>query len=343
LLNNDAKQLAAASLTDLTATLQANTVPLQLLHQGFAYPYLQPPIRSFSDSSPYLAKGRSLARFLGVVAYTRERQGDWDGSLQATLDGIKLGEDIPRGGVIISLLVGIAFEAIARDRCWARIGHLDAPGAQAAARRLETILANHVTLAEVYQEDEWATQSQMLALFQKPNWRKEFVSMLGDGSSQGSAILLYGTSKRTVIRGYTRYMDALITRAKLPFIARGAAPPEPSNPIARAIVPVMAGAESKAAENEARNALLLLALALQAYKAEHGSYPATLDALVPIYLKKLPDDPFAKAGPPVYQRKGATYLLYSIGPDGKDDGGKPINTQFLQRHSLGDIVAGTTP
>lgn len=43
-------------------------------------------------------------------------------------------------------------------------------------------------------------------------------------------------------------------------------------------------------------------------------------------LPAVPDDPFAKPGTPLrYIRKSPTeYVLYSIGSDGVDDGGKPI-------------------
>lgn len=78
------------------------------------------------------------------------------------------------------------------------------------------------------------------------------------------------------------------------------------------------------ADNDTQNALLTVMLALRAYKAEHGSYPNRLDALAPHYLAHVPDDPFALSTPLRYRRLGKTFLLYSVGPDGKDDGGKPI-------------------
>jgi len=97
-------------------------------------------------------------------------------------------------------------------------------------------------------------------------------------------------------------------------------------------------------------------LALHAYQLDHGSYPATLTALVPGYLNSIPDDPFALNGPLRYRLKGQQYVLYSIGPDGKDDGGvpskdgvklavpaqkRPNRSQVtITAESTGDIVAG---
>ena len=63
-----------------------------------------------------------------------------------------------------------------------------------------------------------------------------------------------------------------------------------------------------------------VAFALAACKAERGRYPESLDALVPEYLKEMPRDAFVDQ-PLKYQRQGGGYLLYSVGPNMKDDSG----------------------
>jgi hypothetical protein len=67
---------------------------------------------------------------------------------------------------------------------------------------------------------------------------------------------------------------------------------------------------------------ILLALALHTH--DHGAPPETLDGLVPAYLPVLPTDPFAPDGRFRYI-PGPTMrdiVLYTVGWDGKDDGGK---------------------
>jgi hypothetical protein len=66
---------------------------------------------------------------------------------------------------------------------------------------------------------------------------------------------------------------------------------------------------------------LRLAIALEVYHRDHGAYPKTLAALAPKYLKAVPGDRFS-AEPLVYKPAGKGYLLYSVGINGKDDGGK---------------------
>jgi hypothetical protein len=127
----------------------------------------------------------------------------------------------------------------------------------------------------------------------------------------------------------------------------------PDDPINQILYPVFAQAECKAADSEAENALLLVTLALHAYHLEHHAYPQTLDFLVPDYLKAIPQDPFGRTGALQYHTVDAKYTLYSVGPDGKDDGGQPIDdpqralnggTEYsrhvVQSSSKGDIVAG---
>ena len=67
--------------------------------------------------------------------------------------------------------------------------------------------------------------------------------------------------------------------------------------------------------------LTKLAFALAAYHADHGSYPAKLSDLMPKYVNALPKDIFTGSDLH-YRREGNGYLLYSVGVNGKDDGGK---------------------
>ncbi len=68
-------------------------------------------------------------------------------------------------------------------------------------------------------------------------------------------------------------------------------------------------------------------IALERYKRRHGSYPGTLDLLVPEFLAAVPQEPWS-AGPlhyrvlPTPDEFGRGYTLYSAGEDGVDDGGK---------------------
>ncbi len=66
--------------------------------------------------------------------------------------------------------------------------------------------------------------------------------------------------------------------------------------------------------------LALFSLALAGYHAEHGAYPKKLAELAPEYFSELPKDPFSD-GDFIYRLERDGYILYSVGPNGKDDGG----------------------
>jgi len=69
---------------------------------------------------------------------------------------------------------------------------------------------------------------------------------------------------------------------------------------------------------------LHVAFALAAYRKDNGAYPKRLTDLAPAYLAAVPDDLFA-ARPIIYKPAENGYLLYSVGPNGKDDGGRWYN------------------
>jgi hypothetical protein len=82
----------------------------------------------------------------------------------------------------------------------------------------------------------------------------------------------------------------------------------------------------------ARLRLLIVELALRAYRCDEGKEPGSLTQLVTKYLQHLPMDPFS-GNPLVYRAAGTNWVLYSLGPDRVDDGGKPS----------GKIISGDYP
>jgi hypothetical protein len=76
-----------------------------------------------------------------------------------------------------------------------------------------------------------------------------------------------------------------------------------------------------------------LGVAMTSHKLNHGSYPATLDALKAGPFLRLTFDPFDGQPLRMVAADGGL-VLYSVGPDGKDDGGKEDDAST----KLGDIT-----
>jgi hypothetical protein len=68
------------------------------------------------------------------------------------------------------------------------------------------------------------------------------------------------------------------------------------------------------------------AFALAAYRRVQGRYPERLESLTPDYLQKVPNDLFVD-GPLRYHPSGDGYVLYSVGPNRKDDQGRDSSSE----------------
>ena len=89
--------------------------------------------------------------------------------------------------------------------------------------------------------------------------------------------------------------------------------------------------------------ITVVAVALELYKLDHGAYPGQLDALSPTYLQAVPTDLFT-GGAMIYTLVDDTYDLYSVGPDGADNGGdrnKDTVSETTRRRAREKEAAGT--
>jgi hypothetical protein len=71
-------------------------------------------------------------------------------------------------------------------------------------------------------------------------------------------------------------------------------------------------------------------LAIELFRSERGAYPETLDALAPGFLAEVPPDPYT--GKPLrYLKRDGGFVVYSVGSDLADDGGRrdPRNPDLL--------------
>jgi hypothetical protein len=124
-----------------------------------------------------------------------------------------------------------------------------------------------------------------------------------------------------------RYMNRLVEAAKLPPDQQMAAfrELESMNPTAMPLVIRLLGpAAFKVAQagNRVRAQLRSTAVALAAerYRQARGRWPTKLDELVPRYLAAVPLDPF-NGHPLNLGKQDQGIVVYSVGPDGVDNGG----------------------
>ena len=82
---------------------------------------------------------------------------------------------------------------------------------------------------------------------------------------------------------------------------------------------------------------LHIAFALAAYHSDEKHYPKVLAELAPKYLKEIPLDQFSGKAL-IYRPQADGYVLYSVGPNGQDEGGRNVESE-----PRGDDIGITMP
>lgn len=98
------------------------------------------------------------------------------------------------------------------------------------------------------------------------------------------------------------------------------------------VTPSLASILNRLARTEAARQMAIAAIGLSRYRLAHHSPPSELAALAPQFLPSVPLDPMD--GQPLRYRPStnATFLLYSVGEDGRDGGGdaNPVEVNARQ-------------
>lgn len=298
-----------------------------------------------------LASARELARQLYQEAAVRAADSDAMGAAQSGLDALRLGAHMSHGP-LINDLVGIAIGAIARKSLEQNVGKLDAAQSREVARQLETIGGQMQTQTQMLRaEEKFGVKSvdQLYADFADPKKRAQMQADFEKDSNafDGAMLDLMKLSPAAVKADYQAQMDKAVARASMPYaVAAQAAPIRGDIAYTNLSLDVITSppARFNIEKDILSNRLLAAALRLHAAKLESGTYPQTFDTDI---------DPFSPTlAPLIYKRAGDSYFLYSVGPDGKDDGGAEIQTVItddetgaktvsdrLMPTSTGDIVA----
>lgn len=334
----NAKGMSVTSLPGEQAVVRKNQAVLARMRQGFGKACRVPTTRSFNDLFPYLAEARDLARLLSAEADVKAARGDYAGAFDAGLDTIQMGQDLARGGTLIHGLVTIAMEAIAHAAILKHVDKLSAADCDRLATRLESVLKTQVTFPQILQEESYFSLTSLSKL--KGN---EAASLINPNEGLGGeetprwqktvgGVYWHYMRDRT-LHELEDYYGALQAEMQKPYAERKPVP-EPKSPIAAMIAPVFSQANTKFDETDMRNRLLVILLKVRSYRLKQGQLPASLNVVGSD--PAVTTDPFS-AKPFVYKPQGGDYLLYSVGPNLKDDGGIPADEMSQAQPRPGDL------
>lgn len=332
------KQLHSAWNRELTAQewwavdslLQKNQRALQFVRQAaqrprciFAVDWSNP----LTGMRPQYAKLRECARLLTAEARQRKRQGNIDGAAESLRTAMRPSDhlaDDPQ--MLITYLVRLAIDTIALGNLERTLSDTEASRADyRAALNKVSMITPRRDLAQAFVHERLVSRFAYRLLY------------MGRLDELGEAARPPIGRIPLVVRWWVARDEAFALRAFRRMIGearherldwQGINQLNELEQQARRhgcliiaqLLPVFVKMFPKAAQGQARVDATRLALALRLYRLDHGDYPATLDALAPNYLSKVPLDPFTNK-PFVYKREGKGSVVYSLGPNQRDDGG----------------------
>jgi hypothetical protein len=320
------------------------------------YPYGRYPLTHSKDGIstllPHAQRNRSIANLLSYDALCRTHEGDVDGALASCQACVNAGRSLGDEPFLVCQLVRMSCRGTALERAERALAHGE-PSEEALAR-LQHALENEEREPLFLRgcRGERADLDRFLAALESgdvPLWRYLQSYYYWEADNKPSwvdrALAYAGISTRAQRAGLLRICDEMVEMGKLPpekqedaiadLTARAAGLPT----MTRRLVmgsrgELMATRQARIWRLRTANIRCAIAmLAVERYRRRCGRWPQALEALVPAQLQVVPLDPYD--GKPLRYRELADgVLIYAIGPDLKDDGGRLVANQRKATPSL---------
>jgi len=284
---------------------------------------------------PAMENYQNVARLAVAHARLLDQSGQSERALDAYLDGLAYAEQAMRGGNTLHLTFNFMSSVIIFQHVPTLIPKLSAQDASRGAQRLKKLLEREYPLHELFTQE---FREQLTG------WERSIKGMAVRGfrldlpKSPVESAMLY-RPKAPIIQAALQYANQCIENAKLPYPKQSVIPLPPvleSLPEGMRVVRTPEEIALHAARYfyvRTRLRLVYTALRLEAFRKTTGRYPARLSELgdSPYFTDPFSGEPF------VYRPLGNAYVLYSVGPNGIDDGGTPFPEGRLHRGQPGDI------
>jgi hypothetical protein len=275
---------------------------------------------------------REAAHLLSYDALSRAQDGDLRGAAVSCRAIVNAGRAIGDEPTLIAYLVRMALRAIAVGQTERVLGQGVLPDEDLAALQKAFGEEADERLFQVALRGERGGMDRFMQALQSGDVSvKQMQGLTAAGAptkrwfAEEKLLYLPGaiTNNRAAL---LERMNRLVEISKLPPEEQDARLAEmrasmPHQPI---LVRELEPAVEKVAGAERRTLAQLrcaaAALAAERYRLKHGRWPEALADLKGEFLRDVPTDPFD--GKPLrYRRDGEGVVVYSVGPDGKDDGG----------------------
>jgi hypothetical protein len=304
------------------------------------------PVLLLSTYPRESADFRACARSWAAESTLSRRRGDFGPALERSLDAMELGSKMSRGVGMIGRLAGLACDAIGFQHVEGIVPLLPARAIPDALARVRRIRSAWPPLSEMW-ESERITHLAILTKTFRDSRNESFAGQVDEARGIASLIKrtdrwepvrLVLTPRRVVLANLDDYFLRQIAESKKPFRQR-ASVPVPSDAWCRLLLSSYLDDYAWRYEFASTQlAVIEVALAVRLYYLEHSRYPAELSALARRWLPAVPVDQWGQ--PVAYRLKGGLPVIYSLGRDGKDDGGLAANVWEHGVTTPGDLVFG---
>jgi hypothetical protein len=285
---------------------------------------------------PTLGKTRDACRLLAAEARRFEARQEFTKAVDNYLAVVRIGEHHGAGRCLIDHLVGIASISIGLDNAFDGMCRNDYPAEDLKRflKRLEPLRERLPDFAHAMRSEKafglgtFDDQMRLVPAVFEAHARRKLDEPF-EPSPLLARTLRIIFPDRTMKADMAAYYDRAIANAKIPLYAEGHLDQEelmreckPWNVLAGLLLPALGRARIEAEKCRARFEMTRIAVGLRLYHRKDGVYPDTLDWLVQEkHLERLPVDPLS-GKPFKYKVKKGQFVLYSVGKNMKDDGGK---------------------
>ncbi|MDW8105077.1 MAG: hypothetical protein RMM06_08685 [Armatimonadota bacterium] len=285
---------------------------------------------SVPDTMQTNAVLRSWARVEAADIELALREGDYARAVDDLRTVLLLVESARRGGTSMHHLTGEAMIAIATETFLKGFDRLPAAECEQLVRAIREWEQVRVPYWQALEGEKRFTIAMYHAMYEGG---KRFERMMGAPSgSSGPDFVVRAMNLRAAAREAARIHDLAIAEARKPLLQRQPLALTPKHPLNQLGFPALKKEADKSLVTVTRLRLLACAAAVRAYRMRQGRYPRTLAEAGVTDLNR---DPIT-GGEFMYRTGEKGFLLYSVGADGKDDGGKRVvEARFLE--AQGDL------
>jgi len=323
-----------------------------------------PTITNNNQEMPYVAKTLSIVRCFKISAKAKAVQGDYPKAFAELRSAIGFSSILTRGGLLIEHVVSIACHGMSCKTM--RQITLNYPVEENLLREaimfLEKTENGSEPWAECMRHEGIAARSYADEYFRNPSSLIAFIgyTTLSRCIEHRIITFLLGSTPTIMKKDMDACRTHLVSMAEKPFdqtsydrfYTRLRMPSYDSlprflltsrDPIGRIIVNLMLPAADLAHSRhiamiaDLRATRIVMAIVL--FKRDEGRLPQKLAELTPKYLDKVPDDPFDGKQMKYRLDTDGSWVVYSVGADGKDDGG--VEDSKLGRGKP-DLIFGPT-